>query len=177
MNILLENSAVLFIDFINDFKFERGERLLKHTKEILPNVKRLKAFAKQNNLPVIYINDHYNLWQSDFHKIMDYCTNDMSRDIIEAIKPEEDDYFFIKPKHSAFFQTPLQSLLNQLNKTHLIMSGIAGDICILFSAKDAHMYEYSLHIPENCMASNEKQGNEYALYLMRTVMDANTKPI
>ncbi|MEW9675336.1 isochorismatase family cysteine hydrolase [Lentibacillus sp. L22] len=177
MNISLKNSAVLLIDFINDFNFERGERLLKHTKEILPNVKRLKAFAKENNLPVIYINDHYNLWQADFHKIIDNCTNDWSQEVIKAIKPDEDDYFFIKPKHSAFFQTPLHTLLNQLKKTHLIMSGIAGDICILFSAKDAHMYDYSLHIPENCMASNEKQGNEYALYLMRTVMNANTEPI
>ncbi|WP_106495651.1 isochorismatase family cysteine hydrolase [Lentibacillus sp. Marseille-P4043] len=177
MNTSLENSAVLFIDLINDFKFERGERLLHHTKEILPHLKKLKSFAKQNKLPVIYINDHYNLWQADFHRIIDYCKNDGSREVIEAMKPDPDDYFFIKPKHSAFFQTPLQSLLTHLNKTHLIMAGIAGDICILFSAKDAYMYEYSLHVPENCMASNEKQGNEYALYLMRSVMDANTRPI
>ncbi|GGB50883.1 isochorismatase family protein [Virgibacillus dakarensis] len=177
MNISMENSAVLFIDLINDFKFEGGERLLHHTKEILPNLKRLKSFAKENNLPVIYINDHYNLWQADFHKVVEYCRNDASREVIDAMKPAPDDYFFIKPKHSAFFQTPLQSLLTHLKKTNLIMSGIAGDICILFSAKDAYMYEYSLHVPENCMASNEKQGNEYALYLMRTVMDANTEPI
>lgn len=177
MSISLENSAVLFIDFINDFKFERGERLLQHTKEILPNVKRLKSFAKENTLPVIYINDHYRLWQADFRKIIAYCKNDRSEEVIEAIKPTDDDYFFIKPKHSAFFQTPLHSLLTQLKVTHLIMAGIAGDICILFSAKDAHMYDYTLHVPENCMASNENQGNEYALYLMRTVMDANTEPI
>nr|WP_099158929.1 isochorismatase family cysteine hydrolase [Virgibacillus ndiopensis] len=177
MNIQLEHTAVLFIDLINDFNFERSEKLLHHTKEILPHLQRLKAFAKKNNLPIIYVNDHYDLWQSDFKKIIDHCTNEYSHEVINAIKPDDDDYFFIKPKHSAFFQTPLQSLLTQLKKTHLILTGIAGDICILFSAKDAYMYEYSLHIPENCMASNEKQGNAYALYLMRSVMNANTQPI
>lgn len=177
MSISLENSAVVLIDFINDFQFDRGERLLQHTKEILPNVERLKSFAKENKLPVIYINDHYRLWQTDFRAIIAHCKNDRNEDVIETVKPVDDDYFFIKPKHSAFFQTPLHSLLTQLKKTHLIMAGIAGDICVLFSAKDAYMYNYTLHVPENCMASNEHQGNEYALYLMRTVMDANTEPI
>lgn len=176
MNTSLENSAVLFIDLINDFHFDRGERLIHHTKEILPNLQRLKSFAKDHHLPVIYINDHYNMWQADYEQIIKHCSNERNKDIIKAIKPSNDDYFFIKPKHSAFFQTPLESLLKQLNKTHLIMAGVAGDICIMFSAKDAYMYEYSLHIPENCVASNEKQGNKYALYLMRTVMEANTDP-
>ena len=96
---------------------------------------------------------------------------------MEAMRPDSDDYFLIKPKHSAFFQTPLQSLLHELGINRLFLAGIAGDICILFTAKDAYMYEYALDIPENCTASNEKQGNEYALYLMRSVMNANTDSI
>lgn len=177
MKTSLQNSAVIFIDIINDFDFERGEQLLNHTKQILPHLKKLKSFAKKNNIPVIYVNDHYGLWQANYHRIIDHCKNDSNREIIEEMKPGQDDYFFIKPKHSAFFQTPLQALLLELGKKNLILAGIAGDICILFTAKDAYMYEYALQVPENCIASNEKQGNEYALYLMRSVMDANTEPI
>ncbi|ASK61741.1 isochorismatase [Virgibacillus phasianinus] len=173
----LQDTAVVFIDLINDFNFERGEKLLKHTKEILPHLKKLKNHARENNIPVIYVNDHYGLWQADYHKIIDQCMNDKSQEIITEVKPDQNDYFLIKPKHSAFFQTPLQSLLLELGKTNLILAGIAGDICILFTAKDAYMYEYSLEVPENCTASNEEQGNEYALYLMRSVMDAKTDAI
>lgn len=177
METSLQNSAVILIDIINDFDFERGEKLLHHTKEILPHLKKLKQHAKENNVPIIYVNDHYGLWQSDYRKIIAHCKNDLNQEIIEEMQPGPDDYFFIKPKHSAFFQTPLQSLLLELGKKDLILAGLAGDICILFTAKDAYMYEYPLQVPENCIASNEKQGNEYALYLMRSVMDAKTDPV
>lgn len=177
METSLQNSAVIFIDIINDFNFERGEKLLEHTKEILPHLKKLKQYAKKNDVPIIYVNDHYGLWQADYHKLIDHCKNDCNQEIIDEMQPDRDDYFFIKPKHSAFFQTPLHSLLLELGKSNLILAGIAGDICILFTAKDAYMYEYSLQVPENCTASNEKQGNEYALYLMRSVMDAKTDPV
>jgi len=176
MQASLENTAVLFIDLINDFHFDRGEKLVTHTEEILPHIIKLKDFAKANSLPTIYINDHFGLWQAGPQELMNHCINEHSKEIIEAIKPDKEDYFLIKPQHSAFYQTPLESLLTDLGKTNLIMAGVAGDICILFTAKDAYMHNYSMHIPENCIASNEKQGNEYALYLMRSVMKANTDP-
>jgi nicotinamidase-related amidase len=172
----LRNTAVLFVDVINDFDFIGGEHLQKHTKEILPNLIKLRKFAKENHLPIIYINDHYGMWQADFQKIIDYCKNERSEEIIDALKPDDKDYFFIKPQHSAFFQTPLQSLLIELDRTNLMIGGIAGDICILFTAKDAYMYQYDMHIPQNCMASEEKENNEYALYLMNSVMKANIQP-
>lgn len=171
---LLSKTAVLFIDLINDFNFDGGNKLLQHTKNILPHLKRLKTFAHKNNLPVIYINDHYGVWQADFGKIIRYCTNDRNKEIIEEVQPDDNDYRLIKPQHSAFFQTPLHSLLQEFGKTHLLLAGIAGDICILFTAKDAYMYKYDMHIPENCMASEDNDGNDYALYLMRNVMKANT---
>lgn len=169
----LDNTAVIFIDLINDFDFPGGDKLLKNTKEILPNIIKLKQYAIANHLPVIYINDHYGLWQADFHKIIDYCTNKNSKPIIDQIKPTDKDYFLIKPQHSAFFQTPLHALLTDLNRNYLILAGIAGDICILFTAKDAYMYQMGLHIPKDCTASEEQENNDYALYLMQSVMKAN----
>lgn len=173
MNENLDKTAVVFVDLINTFDFPGSERLLENTKEILPNIIKLKQFAKNNDLPVIYVNDHYGLWQADFNKIFEYCTNENSKEVIAQIKPTSDDYFLIKPQHSAFFQTPLQSLLTELDKAHLILAGVAGDICILFTAKDAYMHQMDLTIPSNCMASEEKENNDYALYLMQSVMKAN----
>ncbi|ALX49511.1 isochorismatase family cysteine hydrolase [Lentibacillus amyloliquefaciens] len=177
MDTSIDNSAILFVDIINDFDFDGSENLLQHTNDILPGLKKLRQFGKENDIPIIYVNDHYGLWQADFRKIIEHCQNSRNKHMIQALKPDDSDYFLIKPQHSAFFQTPLHALLNDLGKTHLIMAGIAGDICILFTAKDAYMYKYSMHIPENCMASEEKEGTEYALYLMRSVMDAIIEPI
>lgn len=177
MNEKLDKTAVVFVDLINTFDFPGSEKLLENTKQILPNIIKLKQFAKNNDIPVIYVNDHYGLWQADFDKIIDYCTNENSKEIIDKIKPNSNDYFLIKPQHSAFFQTPLQSLLTELDKDHLILAGVAGDICILFTAKDAYMHQMDLTIPSNCMVSEEKENNDYALYLMKSVMKANIDPM
>ena len=177
MNQSLSNTAIIFVDIINDFDFVGGNNLYENTKAILPNLIKLRNYAKENELPIIYVNDHYGLWQADFNKIINKCKNEKSVQIIEALAPDEDDYFLIKPKHSTFFQTPLHSLLTELDRSYLIMAGIAGDICILFSAQDAYMYQFNLRVPENCMASEQKENNDYALYLMHSVMDADITPI
>ncbi|MFC2948796.1 isochorismatase family cysteine hydrolase [Virgibacillus sediminis] len=176
MDQSFSNTAVLFVDVINNFDFDGGEDLLANTNEILQHMKDLRDFAKKNDLPTIYVNDHYGLWQADFNKIIDYCKHEGNKHIIDTLKPDDNDYFMIKPQHSAFFQTPLQSLLNELECQHLIVSGFAGDICILFTAKDAYMYGFDMRVPQNCMASEKKEGNDYALYLMRTVMKTDITP-
>lgn len=181
MDILLDNqyagTAIIFIDLINDFQFDGGDKLRSHTEEILPNLLKLRHIAETHQLPIIYVNDHYHLWTSDIPSIVQHCTNEKNHHIIKQIKPSANDYFFIKPQHSAFFQTPLKALLDELRITKIILAGIAGDICVLFTAKDAYMYNFTMHIPKNCMASEEKDGNDYALYLMKSVMKADIAPI
>ena len=173
----MKNTAVLIIDMINDFDFSEGDMLLNHTKDIIPNIKKLKNDAKENHYPIIYINDHYQTWETDYKKIVQACLTSKYKDIIEQGIPGEGDYFLMKPQMSGFFRTPLRSLLEELRIEHLILAGIAGNICILFTANDAHMRGYTLHIPANCVASTTHQHNQEALLLMQKVFDANIHPI
>lgn len=173
----MPKTALLIIDMINDFNFTEGEALAAKSKQIVEPILKLKSHFYKKELPVIYINDHYNLWQADFEKIMDYCTNETSSEIINKIAPEKDqDYFLIKPKHSAFYGTALHTLLQQLKVESLVLTGVAGNICVLFTANDAYMREYELLIPEDCLASNSDEDNEYALTMMKNVLGAETKP-
>lgn len=95
------NTALLIVDMINNFQFDMGERLAEKTKQIVPRILSLKKHAKQSNWPIIYINDHYGLWKADIDAIREECSNDRSAPIIKDISPQPDDYFLIKPKHSA----------------------------------------------------------------------------
>lgn len=173
----LDDTALLLVDLINHFDFDGGDNLFHHTKKIVPHVQKLKALARENDVPIIYVNDHYNLWESDSKVILEHCWNDRSKEVLEPLQPEDGDYFLIKPKHSAFFQTPLQSLLEELGRRRLIMAGIAGDICLLFTGQDAYMQNYKMRIPKNCMASESTAGNDHALALMKEVMNADIEPI
>ncbi|MDC3415246.1 cysteine hydrolase [Aquibacillus sp. 3ASR75-11] len=172
-----ENTALILIDILNDFQFSNGEKLLKHTKEILPNILKLKAYAKKNNLPIIYVNDHYGTWKADIDKIATHCRNEKNANILDQVLPTTNDYFLMKPKLSGFYQTALPSLLRELKVTHIILAGVAGNICVLFTANDAHMRDFSVSVPKNCVASTETHENEQALNLMKIVLSANIDPI
>lgn len=166
--------ALLLVDVINDMEFDGAEALLKAA---LPMAKRLAAFkrkAKAAGIPAIYANDNFGRWQSDFNKVVEHCLNDGVRGepVARLLQPEDDDYFVLKPKHSAFFATTLDTLLAYLGARTLILTGIAGNICILFSANDAYMRDFRLIVPADCVASNTAQENRHALAQMRTVLKA-----
>jgi nicotinamidase-related amidase len=168
--------ALIIIDMINNFDFTRGPILAKKASHIASSIKNLKDQFNEKKLPVIFINDHYNLWQADLHKIIDLCRNERSQPVFELLLPEENDLFLIKPKHSAFYGTALNTLLHQLKVNTLILTGIAGNICVLFTANDAYMREYELLVPKDCIASADDNDNQYALTMMENVLKAKINP-
>jgi nicotinamidase-related amidase len=169
------NAALVLIDVINDLEFDGGETLLSHA---LPMANALKAFkhrAKAHGIPVIYANDNFGRWRSDFPKLVKHClqSNVRGRTIVTLLRPDEDDYFILKPKHSAFFQTNLEILLEYLGATALILTGMAGDICVLFSANDAYMRDFRIYVPTDCIASESDDRSREALMLMQRVLKAD----
>ncbi|WP_299094998.1 isochorismatase family cysteine hydrolase [uncultured Metabacillus sp.] len=166
------NQALLIIDMINNFQFDHGPILAKQAEDISLNIFALKKKLKTIGVPIIYVNDHYDLWQADYQKIADKCKNNLSEKIIHTIYPEDDEFFLIKPKHSAFFGTALNTLLYNLQIKEVIITGIAGNICVLFTANDAYMRGYQITIPADCIASNEEEDNMFALKMMKHTLKA-----
>jgi len=121
--------AVLLIDVINDLEFEGGEKLLEAALPAAEKISRLKKSARDAGVPVIYVNDNFGRWRSDFKKLVDHCLkeNVRGREIAELLVPDEDDYFVLKPKHSGFFSTTLDLLLEYLGVRHLVITGFAGN--------------------------------------------------
>ncbi|MED4207547.1 isochorismatase family cysteine hydrolase [Neobacillus mesonae] len=169
-------TALIIIDMINNFDFPGGSVLAQKARIISQSINRLKDQFNQVKLPVIFINDHYNLWQADYQKIIQYCSNRYSDPIMNQLLPGEDDYFLIKPKHSAFYGTALNTLLHQLKVDTLVLTGIAGNICVLFTANDAYMREFELLVPSDCLASVSEDDNQYALTMMKNVLKARIEP-
>ncbi|PBB07077.1 MULTISPECIES: cysteine hydrolase family protein [Salimicrobium] len=166
-------TALLLIDFINSMDFDGGENLLQNTKEIVPDVKALKQEAKDNDVPVIYVNDNFGLWQDHVEDLIKDVKKGIGRPVIEELEPARDEYFILKPKHSGFYGTQLDILLRQLGIEQLIISGIAGDICTLFTANDAYMRGYHLWVPENVSASEYKEDNDNALRIIKRSLQAD----
>jgi nicotinamidase-related amidase len=171
-------TALLLIDVINDLEFEGGDKLLTQALPMAVSLAAVKRRAKAAGIPAIYVNDNFGRWRSDFAKLVRHCLEEdvRGRPVVAHLIPEQDDYFVLKPKHSAFFQTNLESLLGYLEASTLMLTGMAADICVLFSANDAYMRDFKIVIPSDCVASEEANANHQALMLMQRVLKANTSP-
>jgi nicotinamidase-related amidase len=139
---------------------------------------RLKRRARAAGVPAIYVNDNFGRWRSDWRQLVEHCLRDgvRGKPIVERLLPEPDDYFVLKPKNSAFFATTLDTLLRYLQAQTLILTGLAGNICVLFTANDAYMRDFHIYVPGDCTASNTVRDNNQALALMEQVLDVCTCP-
>lgn len=175
-----ESSAValLLIDVINDMEFDGAEALVEQAIPMAHRIAELKRRAKKAGIPTIYVNDNFGRWQSDFRRVVEHCLKDGVRGepVARILKPSDADYFVLKPKHSAFFATTLDTLLTYLGARTLILTGIAGNICILFSANDAYMRDLNLIVPSDCVVSNTESENRHALEQMQKVLKADITP-
>jgi nicotinamidase-related amidase len=166
------------LDVINDLEFPAGQRLLRHALPMASRLARFTARARQAGIPVIYVNDNYGRWRSDFRRITAHCRRAgvRGKPIADLLAPTADDYFVLKPKHSGFFSTALSVLLRHLGARTLILTGMAGNICVLFTASDAYMRDYRLIVPSDCVASETAADNQLALATMRTLLKADIAP-
>jgi nicotinamidase-related amidase len=166
------------IDVINDLDFEGSEKMLPYALEAADRIAELKARAKQIDIPVIYVNDNFGHWRSDFKEVADYCSREgkPGRKLVERLRPEDDDYFVLKPRHSGFYDTTLGTLLRHLGAHRLILTGFSGHMCVLLTAADAYMREFELYVPEDCTASPETEHNDIALAYMRMALKIDSTP-
>jgi nicotinamidase-related amidase len=172
------NVALLLIDVINDFEFPDGDQLLRYALPMASKIAELKQRAVDEGIPVVYVNDNFGRWRSDFNAYVDHCLQDgvRGKPVAELLRPGEHDYFVLKPKHSGFFSTTLDILLRHLGARCIVLTGVAANICVLFTANDAYMRGFDLVVPSDCVASNSEQENSYALEQMRAVLKADVRP-
>jgi nicotinamidase-related amidase len=170
------DTALLLIDVVNDFDFPEGEQLLKLAMPVGKNIADLKKRTKAEGIPAVYVNDNFGRWRSDFKKTVAHCREARGKQFVEMLLPDEDDYFVLKPKHSGFYSTTLALLLEHLAAKNLILTGIAGNNCVLFTANDAYMHDFKLFVPSDCVVSNTEEENLHALKQMQTVLKADTTP-
>jgi nicotinamidase-related amidase len=170
--------ALLLIDVIGDFEFEDGDKIFKHALPMAKKIAALKKRAKKHKVPVVYINDNFGKWQSDFKKLLEHALDEKVRGskIAEILKPDDDDYFVLKPKHSGFYSTTLDTLLAYLGTKTLIFTGISTDICVLFTANDAYMRDFNLVIPSDCVAAQDTKQSAKTLKYMEKVLKADVRP-
>ena len=133
---------------------------------------------KRAGAPAIYANDNFGRWRSDFTHLVDACAapDAAGRDIVRPLRPDPDDLSVLKPRHSAFYGTPLEFLLAELGIGRLVIVGVVTEMCVLFTAHDAYLRKFDLWIPADCVASTNEKNHTRTLEHLADVLGADTRP-
>lgn len=173
----LHHAALIIIDMINHLDFYGGDELRAPAEAAADRIAGLCDAADAAGVPVIYVNDNFGQWHAERSSIVAHGGRQGSpgRALIAALAPRDGDYFLVKPQFSGFYATNLPVLLPQLGVSRVILTGVAADICVLFTAADAHMREYDLWVPGDTVASESEDHRRWALAIMRHSMGAETR--
>jgi nicotinamidase-related amidase len=169
-----EKTALLLIDFINLFNFEGAESLARRAVNAARRTVVLKSQARTKRIPCIYINDNFGDWGRPFDRLVDECLSrrGASATIAALLRPEGTDVSILKPRHSAFYGTPLEFFLDDLRVSELIITGISADNCIFATAQDAYVRQFKLRIPRRCVAADTALHERAALEHMQRTLKA-----
>jgi len=170
-------AALLLVDVINPMNFAGAEPLVQPALDASSAILRLRNEADALGVPVVYVNDNYGHWGSEKARLVETCAaaSAAAKELVARLAPRSGDFFIIKPQFSGFYATNLPVLLPRLGVSRIVLTGIAGDICVLFTAADAHMREYDLWAPADAIACEQDERANWALEIMRKSMDADTE--
>lgn len=171
-------AALLIIDMISTMDFEHADQIADAATAAARSIKKLRAAMTRAGFPVIYVNDNFGHWELERQGLVALCekSGDTASRIVRILRPRKSDLFIIKPMHSGFYATNLQAVLPRLGVGRLILTGMAADLCVLFTAADAHMRDYDLWVPEDCVAAPSQMACNFALGLLRRHMNAEIRP-
>lgn len=171
-------AVLMLVDVINDLDFPGNEELVRRAPALARAIAALKGRCREAGIPTIYVNDNRRKWRSDFRAVVSHCREPKSlgRPLVEALMPEADDYIVLKPKHSAFYATPLDTILSYLKTQTVILSGLTTAACVLLTAGEIHVRDLKLHVPADCVAGLSGRDHCRALDLMRISFHAVTTP-
>lgn len=167
--------ALLLIDVLTTFQFPDGDAILKGALGMRDDLVKLKARARETGIPVLYVNDNFGDWRSEKEVLMGRCLEAKGAEFVRPLLPDSEDYFVLKPMHSAFYMTPLEVLLQHLEVETLILTGLTSNSCITVTAHDANMRGFDIYIPPDCSCARNAKEHAQALAQLEAMAGANLK--
>ena len=170
--------ALVLIDFINPLNFPGAEKLAPGALKAARATLRLRERLAGEKVAVIYANDNYGVWQSDFQTLVAQCSarDDVSGEIARLLSPRPTDLTLLKPRHSAFYCSALELLLKEMGTRELILAGLAADMCVQMTAADAFLRGFEgVWVPADCTAAETPRAKANALAYMREVLKCDVR--
>ncbi len=133
-------------------------------------IRRLVDAARAGDVPVIFIQEMHKPSGLDFGRELDgaegrHCVEG-ELDTELAIEPRPAEYHIRKRRYSAFFATELDLVLRSLGARTVILVGALTDVCVHYTAVDAHQHDYHFLVLRDCVGGSTLAAHEAALAAM-----------
>jgi len=160
--------ALLIVDMVNDFV--TGKLKCDRAARIIPNIRRLTERARDADVPVIYVNDAH--LPKDF-ELKVWGPHSMvgtkGAQIIPELKSVPGDYVFGKQTYSAFYETPLDTVLRAHEVDNVVITGLHSNICCRHTSADAFFRGIRPILPEDGVESLTQEAHEQGLEYIKTI--------
>lgn len=146
--------ALIIIDMVSAFDFPEAAALRASVLAAARDIRRLREHFHRRGYPVIYANDNFANWHADFGGLvaMARAAGGLGKAVVDLLPPSPEDYFILKPKHSAFLATALPVLLAKLAVKRVYLAGMTADSCVMATAVDANAREYEVRVVSGAVA-------------------------
>ncbi|MDT5112424.1 MAG: hypothetical protein QOE20_4314, partial [Mycobacterium sp.] len=170
-------TALVVVDMLNPYQHEDADELADSVAEIVETLAGLIDRVRDgDDVDVIYVNDNYGDFTASRDDIVRKALDGARPDLIEPIVPDAHWPFLEKVRHSAFYATPLEYLLERLEAKRIILTGQVTEQCILYTALDAYMRHFDLTVPSDAVAHIDVDLGKAALRMMQSNMRATVVP-
>ena len=162
--------TLLLVDVLSDFSHGDGQRLRASFREHAAELEALIEATRQDGVPVVYANDHFGDWSADRSDVLHRARAGGAVQGAGGILPRDDEPLILKPRYSAFDQTPLQLLLSELGTSRILLAGAALEMCVAQTAIAAREHGYQVSVMVDACAQVDPANARIACaYLERVV--------
>lgn len=172
LNLNLKSTALICVDMQADAFTGNSILPLVGTEEILPKAKQVLAAARAAKLPIIHFKEVHRKEMVDFGRELDgaepvHCLETWpGTDYYWELAPIDGEFAIMKRRYSCFFATDLEILLKGLKVDTVILMGMMTNVCVHYTAVDAHQRDYHFHVIEDCTAGSDWEAHWAALKAM-----------
>jgi nicotinamidase-related amidase len=167
-----ERTGLLVVDMLNTYEHDDADQLAASVKEAVPQIVALTERAHADEVAVVYVNDNYGDWNSSSGELAERAMAGRHPELVEPVLPRDDDAFVIKARHSVFYSTPLEYLLQTMDIGRIVLAGQATEQCILYSALDGYVRHFEVAVPRDGVAHIHEHLAQAALEMMQRNMRA-----
>lgn len=167
---IMSRKALLVIDMLEDFIAPDGALTVGEPGEGIVNAVASEIkLAREENLPILYLCDRHRPDDPEFQVWPPHCIDGTpGAEIVRTLAPVNGDFIVPKRRFSGFFESQLDLYLRELEVDKLILTGVCTNICVLYTACDARMRNYSVEVVKDAVATFSKEAHQFALKEMES---------